>query len=77
MKDVRHSFFATYIDWLAMRWTEIRAAFAIPLEKTPGLEQYIDPDFKRWVAGDPMVTHNPASRYGKSAFRRLLDRGLL
>lgn len=68
MKDARHTFSATLIDWLAIRWVEIRAALAIPLEKTPHAEQHIDPDLKRWVAGSPMVTHSPTSRYGKSAF---------
>lgn len=24
----------------------------------------IDPDFERWLHGDPSVTKNPASRYG-------------
>ena len=30
-------------------------------------DEFADPDFKRWLVSDPMVTMNPASRYGDDA----------
>lgn len=51
-----------FLDWLAIRWTVFRAGTSTPLDVEEA-EKHIDPDFKRWVANDPMVTENPASRY--------------
>ena len=36
----------------------------------------IDPDFEGWLHGDPMVTGNPASRYGDDAPGYLTGNGL-
>jgi len=65
MSEVGKTLRESLMDWLAMRWTVFRAGVSTPLEVEEA-EKHIHPDFKRWVAGDPMVTHNPASPYGKS-----------
>jgi hypothetical protein len=62
MNEVGKSLRESLMDWLAMRWTVLRAGVSTPLEVDEA-EKHIDPDFKRWVANDPMVTENSASRY--------------
>jgi len=49
-------------DWLAMRWTALRAGVSTPLEVEEA-EKYIDPDFHRWVKGDPMLANDASSKY--------------
>lgn len=67
MGEVKKAWGDSLMDWLAARWTALRAGVSTPLEVEEA-EKHIDPDFKRWVANDPMVTQNPATRYGKSHF---------
>ena len=48
----------------------IRAAFSTPLDpddERAQMERGRDPDFVGWLHNDPMVTENPANRYGKGA----------
>ena len=48
----------------------IRAAFSTPLDpddERAQMECGLDPDFVGWLHNDPMVTENPANRYGKGA----------
>lgn len=48
----------------------IRAALSTPLDpddERVQLECGVDPDFIGWLHNDPMVTENPANRYGKGA----------
>ena len=69
--------FAT--DWFAALRVCVRAAFASPIldeNAVTDAEQQIDPDFKGWVRGDPMVTGNPASRYGEDAPGYMTKNGL-
>ncbi len=54
------------LDWLAMRWTALRAGVSTPLEKGPEADQFAHPDQQGWVEGDPMVIHNSASLFGRS-----------
>lgn len=57
--------FAT--DWFAAIGVRIRAVFASPVfdeQAVADAKMGIDPDFDGWLHGDPMVTKNPASRYG-------------
>jgi hypothetical protein len=54
-------------DWFATLWFAMRAALstsAEPDHASAGAAHGIDPDFEGWLHGDPMVTKNPASRYG-------------
>lgn len=57
--------FAT--DWFAALSVRLLAVFASPILDEKGVvdaRMGIDPDFEGWLHGDPMVTKNPASRYG-------------
>lgn len=52
------------MDWLAMRWTVLRAGVSTPLEKGPEDDLFTDPDLEKWAAGDHMVINNAANPYG-------------
>lgn len=57
-------------DWSANLAITIRAALSTPLDpddERVQLERGVDPDFIGWLHNDPMVTENPANRYGKGA----------
>lgn len=57
-------------DWLSSLVLSIRAALSTPLDpddERAQLERGVDPDFIGWLHNDPMVTENPANRYGKGA----------
>jgi hypothetical protein len=57
-------------DWFANLVITIRAALSTPLDpddERAQLERGVDPDFIGWLHNDPMVTENPANRYGKGA----------
>ena len=57
-------------DWWSNLVTTIRAALSTPLDpddERAQLERGVDPDFIGWLHNDPMVTANPANRYGKGA----------
>lgn len=40
------------------------------------VDRQIDPDFQGWLRNDPMVTGNPASRYGDDAPGYITGNGL-
>jgi hypothetical protein len=40
------------------------------------VDRQIDPDFQGWLHGDPMVTNNPASRYGNRTPGYITGNGL-
>ena len=57
-------------DWFTNQAITIRAAFSTPLDpddERAQMERGLDPDFVGWLHNDPMVTENPANRYGKGA----------
>ena len=57
----------------------IRAALSMPLlsdDERAEADRRIDPDFKGWLHGDPMVTKNPASRYCDRAPGYMTSNGL-
>jgi len=57
-------------DWFANLAITIRAALSTPLDpddERVQLERGVDPDFIGWLHNDPMVTENPANRYGRGA----------
>ena len=46
----------------------LRGVFVFPaMNEKIGSGSRVDPDFPRWIVNDPMVTLNPASRYGDDA----------
>ena len=58
----------SFTNWIASLGDILRNAFAWPMvEGKTEPRQTTDPDFYRWVVNDPMVTLNPASRYGDDA----------
>jgi len=53
--------------WVASLAVCVRVALSSapePHDDTDPADTSIDPDFEGWLHGDPMVTKNPASRYG-------------
>ena len=55
-------------DWVSSRGVCLRTLFASPrVDDKPNLGQTTDPDFDGWLVNDPIVTFNPASRYGDDA----------
>jgi len=70
MNDNEKSFQESMIDWFAMLGVGLRAALASPILDEMAVndaKKYADPDFQGWLRDDPMVTMNPASRYGDHA----------
>lgn len=66
-------------DWFAALWFALRAGLSTPfVTKDVAMEgdRGIDPDFEGWLHGDPMVTNNPASRYGDRSPGYITGNGL-
>ena len=54
--------------WFSTLGDTLRNLLLLPAGKGGGeSSRSVDPDFDGWVANDPMVTLNPASRYGDDA----------
>jgi hypothetical protein len=55
------------LDSITSLWAQLYVAVRQPLteDEDVACHQNIDPDFDRWLYGDPFVTRNPASRYGE------------
>ena len=58
----------SFADWVSSLGVALRNLFASSAadDKT-ARDQTTDTDFDGWIANDPMVTFNPASRYGDDA----------
>lgn len=66
-------------EWFAILGAGLRSVFTLPTvdEHDSGdLGQATDPDFEGWLHNDPMVTGNPASRYGDDAPGYVTGNGL-
>lgn len=66
-------------DSFANLAVSIRAALSTPLlldGESAEADRGIDPDFKGWLHGDPMVTKNPVSRYCDCAPGYITGNGL-
>ena len=78
--SIEQKSFREYLtDWSANLATTIRAALSMPLlsdDERAEADRRIDPDFKGWLHGDPMVTKNPASRYCDRAPGYITGNGL-
>jgi len=79
MSTEQNTFLTSVTGWVA----SIVAALSLPFEREPDIEQLdcekeptVDPDFEGWLHSDPMVTGNPASRYGDDAPGYLTGNGL-
>jgi hypothetical protein len=68
MNAERPSLLKSFSDWIATLGEILRNVFAWPVVNDKAEpRQTTDPDFGGWVVNDPMVTLNPASRYGDDA----------
>ena len=70
MNADRKSLFDFATDWLTMLGERLRSVTTLPAADGTGkgtAGRSRDLDFDGWVANDPMVTLNPASRYGDDA----------
>jgi hypothetical protein len=66
-------------DWFASLELALRAALSSTEDSVAALtepECRTDPDFDGWLHNDPMVSGNPASRYGDDAPGYLTGNGL-
>jgi hypothetical protein len=79
MSDIRKSVYESLIDWFANRGAVLRAALSMAAEPdgvSAETHRSIDSDFQRWLHNDPMITGNPASRYGDDAPGYVTGNGL-
>ena len=79
MSVTRKSLLDSATEWFAILGEGLRSVVAWPTveESDVGdLVQATDPDFEGWLHNDPMVTGNPASRYGDDAPGYLTGSGL-
>jgi hypothetical protein len=79
MNEDRKSLLESLTGWVAALGVGLRAAFSSPIideSIAADAERQIDPDFDGWLRNDPMVTGNPASRYGDDAPGYLTGNGL-
>lgn len=79
MNEFSKPFYESLIGWVETLKAYVRAALFAGIDQDNAsreAESAIDPDFEGWLHNDPMVTGNPASRYGKSARGYLTRNGL-
>jgi len=68
MNAEQKSLLKSFSDWISSLGEILRNVFAWPVvDDKAESRQTTDPDFDSWVVNDPMVTLNPASRYGDEA----------
>ena len=66
-------------NWLWTLWAGFRTPLSMTVEPDPltiRTDRCVDPDFDGWLHNDPMVTGNPASRYGDDAPGYVTGNGL-
>lgn len=69
----------SFADLFAILRIQLRAALSVAPDfgsRSEEAHDGIDPDFEGWLHNDPMVTGNPASRYGDDAPGYLTGNGL-
>ena len=79
MIDSLRNIHVSLANWFASLLGTIRAGLSVPVSASGDLDigtPTTDPDFDRWLHNDPMVTGNPASRYGDDAPGYLTGNGL-
>jgi len=79
MSVTRKSLLDSATDWFAILGDGLRLVFTWPTAEESDVDgplQVTDPDFEGWLHNDPMVTGNPASRYGDDAPGYLTGNGL-
>lgn len=79
MSSVYASLVSAFRDWIAFLGQGLGRPLIAETGKgsdTGEPEASIDPAFQGWLRSDPMVTGNPASRYGDDSPGRLTSNGL-
>jgi hypothetical protein len=79
MSDDLKSLRESLIDFFGSISAQLRAALSVGVgrgDAVCSVDNPIDPDFEGWLHNDPMVTGNPASRYGDDAPGYLTSNGL-
>ena len=79
MNDVKKVLADFLFTWFGALGHACRAASLFPIVDKSAVsdaEDQIDPDFEGWLHNDPMVTGNPASRYGDDAPGYVTGNGL-
>lgn len=79
MTEKAKTFQESLIDWFAAFGVGLRAVLASPIldeEAVDESKRRADPDFEGWLQNAPMVTGNPASRYGDDSPGYLTGNGL-
>lgn len=66
MNEHLKSLYQSLTHWLATLGLALRAALSSDVASADP-DWRTDLDFEGWLHNDPMVTQNPASRYGKGA----------
>lgn len=79
MSIIRKSLLDSATEWFAIVGEGLRSVFTWPTVEGSDIGdpvQATDPDFEGWLHNDPMVTGNPASRYGDDAPGYVTGNGL-
>jgi len=79
MIEDRKSLRESLTDFLGNLGVQLRAALSTGIARDDCARKAdgrVDPDFEGWLHNDPMVTGNPASRYGDDAPGYLTGNGL-
>jgi hypothetical protein len=79
MSDNTKSLLDSLAAFFASLAAQVHAALAVGIAQPPaerGEQQSVDPDFQDWLHNDPMITGNPASRYGDDSPGYLTRNGL-
>ncbi len=68
----------TLRNTMASLWTQLHASVQQPLieVEAEARQQHDDAEFEGWLHGDPLITKNPASRYGERAPGYMTGNGL-
>ena len=79
MSENTKSLFDSLAAFFASLGAQVHAALAVGIAQPPAgcrEPQSVDPDFRGWLHNDPMVTGNPANRYGDDSPGYLTRNGL-
>jgi hypothetical protein len=79
MRDNIKSLRESLTDFFGSVLVQVRAALSVGTTQDDGTHEAgspVEPDFEGWLHNDPMVTGDPASRYGDDAPGYLTSNGL-
>lgn len=62
--------------WVSHLCALVGLALSQMYDRQGEVDRQIDPDFQGWLRNDPMVTNNPANRYGRKTPGYITGNGL-